>query len=127
MGGTDLFRVMAFAAGIAVDAIVYALDATTIHLCLSSFDWALIRSTQGAVKMHTLLDFARLYKAHQTGAFFVAWGENARRVCWSKTYRTRAASTYVLIAIVKKELHRNTSLYTLLQILPVSLLILFDL
>lgn len=35
---------------------VYALDSTTIDLCLSMFPWALFRSTQAAVKMHTLLD-----------------------------------------------------------------------
>jgi len=35
---------------------VYALDATTIDLCLSVFPWAPFRSTKAAVKMHTLLD-----------------------------------------------------------------------
>ena len=35
---------------------VYALDATTIDLCLSLFPWARFRRTKGAVKMHTLLD-----------------------------------------------------------------------
>ncbi|MGH8050899.1 MAG: IS4 family transposase [Arenimonas sp.] len=103
---------------------VYALDATTIDLCLSLFDWAPFRSTKAAVKLHTLLDlrgaipafihisdgklhevnvldflpmeagafyvmdrgyldFARLYKLHQAGAFFVTRakrGMNARRV-----------------------------------------------
>ena len=39
-----------------LDATVYALDATTIDLCLSLFDWAPFRSTKAAVKMHTLLD-----------------------------------------------------------------------
>jgi len=91
---------------------VYALDSTTIDLCLSVFPWAHFRSTKAAVKMHTLLDlrgnipsfihvsdgklhdvnvldllvpepgafyvmdrgyidFARLYVLHQAGAFFV--------------------------------------------------------
>jgi Transposase DDE domain/Domain of unknown function (DUF4372) len=91
---------------------VYALDSTTIDLCLSVFPWAHFRSTKSAVKMHTLLDlrgnipsfihisngkmhdvrvldmlvpeagaiyvmdrayvdFARLYALHQAGAFFV--------------------------------------------------------
>jgi hypothetical protein len=107
-----------------LDASVYALDATTIDLCLSLFDWTAFRSTKAAVKMHTLLDlrgnipafihisdgkmhevgvldflaleagafyvmdrgyldFARLYKMHQAGAFFVTRakrGLNARRV-----------------------------------------------
>ena len=35
---------------------VYALDTTTIDLCLSVFPWARFRSTKAAVKMHTLLD-----------------------------------------------------------------------
>jgi hypothetical protein len=35
---------------------VYALDSTTIDLCLSLFPWADFRSTKAAVKMHTLLD-----------------------------------------------------------------------
>src|ERR1700723_2603359 len=35
---------------------VYALDSTTIDLCLSMFPWADFRSTKAAVKMHTLLD-----------------------------------------------------------------------
>ena len=35
---------------------VYALDSTTIDLCLSVFPWALFRATKAAVKMHTLLD-----------------------------------------------------------------------
>ena len=103
---------------------VYALDATTIDLCLSLFDWAPFRSTKAAIKLHTLLDlrgaipnfihisdgkmhdvrvldvlpieagafyimdrgyldFARLYAMHQAGAFFVTRAKsnfNARRV-----------------------------------------------
>ena len=35
---------------------MYALDSTTIDLCLSLFPWAHFRSTKAAVKMHTLLD-----------------------------------------------------------------------
>ncbi len=239
-----------------LDATVYALDSTTIDLCLSLFDWAPFRSTKAAVKMHTLLDlrgaipafihvsdgklgdvnvldilpieagafyimdrgyldFARLFKLHQSGAFFVTRakrGMNARRVYSSATDRTTgvicdqrialngfyvrrdypehlrrvkfkdpesgktlvfltnnmtlppltiaalyksrwqvelffkwikqhlrikrflatsenavktqiwcAVSTYVLIAIVKKELHLDASLYTCLQILSVSI------
>ena len=103
---------------------VYALDATTIDLCLSLFDWAPFRSTKAAIKLHTLLDlrgaipsfihisdgkmhdvrvldilpvepgafylmdrgyldFKRLYGVHQAGAFFVTRAKrnlNARRV-----------------------------------------------
>jgi hypothetical protein len=39
-----------------LDTSVYALDATTIDLCLSLFDWAPFRSTKAAVKLHMLLD-----------------------------------------------------------------------
>ena len=243
------------ALNIELDATVYALDATTIDLCLSLFDWAPFRTTKAAIKMHTLLnlrgsipafihvsdgkmhevnvldilpveagafyvmdrgylDFARLYNMHQAGAFFVTRtkrGMDARRVYSAPTqrdtgvicdqsiamngfyiakdypellrrirfkdpetgktlvfltnntmlpaltiaalYKNRwqvelffkwikqhlrikrflgtsenavktqiwcAVSTYVLIAIVKKELQLDASLYTLLQILSVS-------
>lgn len=36
---------------------IFFLDATTISLCLSLFDWAKYKTAKGAVKMHTLLDF----------------------------------------------------------------------
>lgn len=67
----EQFRVMAFAQRLIVQArklyagdalgvdlanTVYALDATTIDLCLSVFPWAPFRSTKAAVKLHTLLD-----------------------------------------------------------------------
>jgi IS4 transposase len=42
--------------GFDLDATVYALDATTIDLCLSLFPWAKFRRTKGAVKLHTLLN-----------------------------------------------------------------------
>jgi uncharacterized protein DUF4372/DDE family transposase len=239
-----------------LDASVYALDSTTIDLCLSLFDWAPFRSTKAAVKLHTLLDlrgsiptflhisdgklhdvnvldilpieagafyvmdrgyvdFTRLYAMHQAGAFFVTrakQGMDARRVYSSPTQRSTgvicdqrvmlngfysakaypehlrrvrfkdpesgetlvfltnntvlpaltitalykgrwqvelffkwikqhlrikrflgtsenavktqiwcAVATYVLIAVVKKELQLNASLYTCLQILSVSI------
>src|SRR5215469_12633729 len=115
-----------------LDNTVYALDSTTIDLCLSLFDWAPFRSTKAAVKMHTLLDlrgaipafihvsdgkmhdvgvldflpveagafyvmdrgyldFERLYKLHQAGAFFVTRAKrnmNARRVYSAATDRS---------------------------------------
>jgi len=46
--GTDL--------GLDIDATIYALDATTIDLCLALFPWAQFRRAKGAVKLHTLLD-----------------------------------------------------------------------
>jgi hypothetical protein len=42
--------------GVELSSTVYALDATTVDLCLSVFPWALFRSTKAAVKLHTLLD-----------------------------------------------------------------------
>ena len=42
--------------GFDLDGTVYALDSTTIDLCLSVFPWARFRARKGAVKMHTLLD-----------------------------------------------------------------------
>lgn len=42
--------------GVDLDETVYALDATTIDLCLSMFPWAPFRSTKAAIKLHTLLD-----------------------------------------------------------------------
>ena len=118
--------------GLELDATVYALDSTTIDLCLSLFDWAPFRSTKAAVKLHTLLDlrgsiptfihisegkmadvkvldilpieagafyvmdrgyldFCRLFKLHQAGAFLVTRakrGLNARRVYSTKTDRS---------------------------------------
>jgi hypothetical protein len=241
--------------GLDLKNAVYALDATTIDLCLSLFDWAPFRKAKAAIKLHTLLDlrgaipafihisdgkmhevnvldflpiepgavyvmdrgyldFERLYTMNLTGAFFVTraktnmnakrvysqltdrstgvicdqsvqlngfyaaqhYPENLRRIRFKdpeteKTlifltnnfvlppltiaalYKNRwqvelffkwikqhlrikkflgnsenavktqiwcAVSTYVLIAIVKKELQIDASLYTLLQILSVS-------
>jgi transposase len=118
--------------GLDLTNTVYALDATTIDLCLSLFDWAPFRTAKAAVKMHTLLDlrgaipafihisdgkmhevnvldlitveagafyvmdrgyldFARLFKMHQAGAFFVTRAKhnmNARRVYSRPTDRT---------------------------------------
>jgi hypothetical protein len=42
--------------GVDLDASLYALDSTTIDLCLSLFPWAKFRKHKAAVKMHTLLD-----------------------------------------------------------------------
>ena len=42
--------------GLELDNTVYALDSSTIDLCLSLFPWASFRKTKGAVKLHTLLD-----------------------------------------------------------------------
>src|SRR6476646_5625256 len=42
--------------GVDLKDTVYALDASTIDLCLSVFSWAPFRSTKAAIKLHTLLD-----------------------------------------------------------------------
>lgn len=42
--------------GVELQDTVYALDATTIDLCLSVFPWAPYQSTKAAIKLHTLLD-----------------------------------------------------------------------
>jgi hypothetical protein len=42
--------------GVELKETVYALDSTTIDLCLSVFAWAPFRSTKAAIKLHTLLD-----------------------------------------------------------------------
>ena len=242
--------------GLELTNTVYALDSTTIDLCMSVFPWALFRSTKSAVKMHTLLDlkgnipsfihisngklhdvhaldllvpeagaiyvmdrayvdFGRLYVLHRAGGFFVTraksnlyahrvysntvdrttglicdqtialdgvctqkdYPEHLRRIRFKdpesgKTfaflsnhldlpalticglYKNRwqvelffkwikqnlrikqfygtsenavktqiwiAVSVYVLVAIIKKQLNLNASLYTLLQILSVTL------
>src|ERR1700674_3934140 len=230
--------------GLELANTVYALDSTTIDLCLSVFPWAHFRTTKAAVKMHTLLDlrgnipsfihvsdgkladvhaldllvpepgaiyvmdrayvdFARLHAMHQAGAFFVTRAKSnlkARRRYSASTDRTTgiicdqtialdghyakrhyperlrrirfrhaetgkmlvfltnnfdlpaltiaalyikqhlrikqfygtsenavktqiwiAVSVYVLVAIVKKRLKLAASLYTLLQILSVTL------
>jgi hypothetical protein len=119
------------ALGVDLDNTVYALDSSTIDLCLSLFEWAPFRSTKAAIKLHTLLDlrgaipafihisdgklhdvnvldllsfeagafyvmdrgyvdFARLYALHQAGAFFVTRAKSpmdARRVYSAPTDR----------------------------------------
>ena len=42
--------------GLDLKETVYALDSTTIDLCLNLFPWARFRRTKGAIKLHTLLD-----------------------------------------------------------------------
>ncbi len=42
--------------GVDIEQTVYALDSSTIDLCLSMFPWASFRKTKSAIKLHTLLD-----------------------------------------------------------------------
>ena len=118
--------------GVELDNTVYALDSSTIDLCLSLFSWAPFRSTKAAIKLHTLLDlrgaipafihisdgklhdvnvldmlvieagafyvmdrgyvdFARLHALQQAGAFFVTRAKSpmdARRVYSAATDRS---------------------------------------
>lgn len=99
--------------GLDLAGTVYALDSTTIDLCMSVFPWASFRSTKSAVKMHTLLEWI---KQHLRIKRFYGTSENA-----VKTQIWIAVSVYVLIAIVKKRLNLGASLYTLLQVLSVSI------
>src|SRR3984957_13546451 len=48
------FKVKSF--GVDLRETVYALDTTTIDLCLSVFPWAVFRTAKAAIKLHTLLD-----------------------------------------------------------------------
>jgi hypothetical protein len=60
--------------GVDLDHSLYALDSTTIDLCLSLFPWAKFRRHKGAVKMHTLLDLhVNILDeiAPEVGAFYV--------------------------------------------------------
>lgn len=50
----DLYKHEDF--GVELDQTVYALDSSTIDLCLTLFPWANFRKTKAAIKMHTLLD-----------------------------------------------------------------------
>ena len=50
----DLYKGEQF--GVDLDHTVYALDATTIDLCLSVYQWAHFRQNKAAIKLHTLLD-----------------------------------------------------------------------
>jgi len=89
------------------------------------------RSTFGHTPDLTLtrLTIAALYKSRWQVELFFKWIKQHLRIKRFlgtsenavKTQIWCAVSTYVLIAIVKKELHLNASLYTLLQILSVSI------
>lgn len=91
---------------------VYALDSSTIDLCLSMFAWAPFRQAKAAIKLHTLLDLRGAIPA------FIHVSDGKYAV---KTQIWCAIATYVLIAILKKELKLDASLYTCLQILSVSI------
>ena len=53
---TKLYADEPLGLAVAIAGNVYALDSSTIDLCLSLFDWAPFRTTKAAIKLHTLLD-----------------------------------------------------------------------
>ena len=59
-----------------IDQTVYALDSTTIDLCLALFPWARYRRADAAIKLHTL---PRLYLFVVVGAFFVTRAKRGMR------------------------------------------------
>ena len=79
--------------GVDLDHSLYALDSTTIDLCLSLFPWAKFRQHKGAVKMHTLLDL------HGNIPTFIR----------------------ITDGIVRKRMSLDSSLYQILQILSLTL------
>jgi len=59
-------RVCAGVFGVDLQETVYALDTTTIDLCLSVFPWAVFRTAKAAIKLHTLLDLRATSHLHST-------------------------------------------------------------
>ena len=51
-----LYRDEPLGLDVEINARVYALDSSTVDLCLARFDWVPFRSTKAAIKPHTLLD-----------------------------------------------------------------------
>jgi hypothetical protein len=137
--------------GMDLNAAAYALDSTTIELCLSLFPWAHFRPTDSAIKMHTLLDlrgsipafirittamkddvsildqivyqpgayyimdrgyldFDRFYRLHLAGAFFVTRAKrnlDARRVYSSPADKQRGILADQTIALNQYRSHRD--------------------
>ena len=69
--------------GLDLTNTVYALDSTTIDLCLSVFPWAHFRTTKAAVKMHTLLDLRATFRASFT-CRTANWPTCMRSICFPK-------------------------------------------
>ena len=97
--------------GVDLDQSLYALDSTTIDLCLALFPWAKFRRHKAAVKMHTLLDlhgntFIRITdgKGHdvnildeifpEAGAFYVM---NRGYVDFERLYRFTLSSAFFVV------------------------------
>ena len=120
--------------GATLTQTAYALDSTTIDLCLALLPWAKFRQRKGAVKLHTLLDlrgnipcFIRVThgKTHDVNVLdHLPWDSGAFYSHTENAEQTQvwiAISVYVPVAIVKKELHIDRSLSDILQILSVTL------
>jgi hypothetical protein len=114
---------------------VYALDATTIDLCLSLFPWAHFRRTKGAIKLHTLLDLrgnipsfihisdGKLHEINtldiipiELGAFYImdrGYLDYARLHCFSQAgafFVTRAKSNLKCRRVYSHPVDRSTGL-----------------
>jgi hypothetical protein len=81
--------------GVDLDAIIYALDSTTIDLCLSLFPWARFRRAKGAVKLHTMLEISTSMpvfidithgKVHDLNALDIITPEPGSYVIMDKAY-----------------------------------------
>ena len=72
--------------GVDLKDTVYALDASTIDLCLSVFPWAPFRSTKAAIKLHTLLDLRGNIPTSAMASFTTSMSST----CWCPS---RARST----------------------------------
>ncbi len=66
--------------GLELDQTLYALDTTTIDLCLTLFPWAGFRRAKGAVKMHTLMDL----RGNLPTAVFVTHGRFHEVAIWDQ-------------------------------------------
>ena len=65
--------------GLDLTETVYAIDASTIDLCLSVFPWASFRSTQAAIKLHTLLDL----RGNIPTFLHISYGSFAMSMLWT--------------------------------------------
>lgn len=75
--------------GIELDQTVYALDATTIDLCLSLFPWAEFKQTKSAIKLHTCWICAATSRPSST----FPRAENTKSTFWTTCFRNRGLFT----------------------------------
>jgi hypothetical protein len=105
--------------GVELQQAAYALDSTTIDLCLALFPWAQFRRHKAAIKLHTLL---RLRGGFPTVVIVTSGkvhdGTSKNAV---KTQIWIAIAVYLLVAMIKKRLHLSQSPSTILQISSLTL------